>query len=93
MIESDDDSAISARAMMELLSAAWTIHPALAEARIIESASGLRPAWPDNLPEIRYQNGIHYLNGMYRHGFLLAPMLAEQLMQQLTQETPYANPA
>lgn len=93
MIESDDDSAISARAMMELLSAAWAIHPALAEARIIESASGLRPAWPDNLPEIRYKNGIYYLNGMYRHGFLLAPMLAEQLMQQLIQETPYANPA
>ncbi|WP_312830918.1 FAD-dependent oxidoreductase [Pantoea eucrina] len=93
MIESDDDSAISARAMMELLSAAWAIHPALAEARIIESASGLRSAWPDNLPEIRYENGIYYLNGMYRHGFLLAPMLAEQLMQQLIQETPYANPA
>lgn len=93
MVESDDASAISARAMMELLSAAWAIHPALAEARIIESASGLRPAYPANLPEIRCRNNIFYLNGMYRHGFLLAPMLAEQLMQQLTQETSYANRA
>ncbi|SFK37721.1 glycine oxidase [Candidatus Pantoea symbiotica] len=86
MIESDDASAISARAMMELLSAAYAIHPALAEARVIESGSGLRPAYPANLPEIHYHNHIFYLNGMYRHGFLLAPMLAEQLMQRLSGE-------
>ncbi|WP_343551002.1 FAD-dependent oxidoreductase [Pantoea sp.] len=86
MIESDDASAISARAMMELLSAAYAIHPALAEARIVESGSGLRPAYPANLPEIHYQNDTYYLNGMYRHGFLLAPMLAEQLMQRLFAE-------
>lgn len=86
MVESHDDSPISARAMMELLSAAWAIHPALAEARIIESGSGLRPAWRDNVPAIRSQNGIYYVNGMYRHGFLLAPIMAEKLMQQLMQE-------
>lgn len=86
MVESHDASPISARAMMELLSAAWAIHPALAEARIVESASGLRPAYPANLPEIHYQNGTFYLNGMYRHGFLLAPLMAEQLMQRLTSE-------
>lgn len=89
MIESDDASAISARAMMELLSAAYTLHPALAEARVIESGSGLRPAWPANLPEIHYHNGIFYLNGMYRHGFLLAPMMAEQLMQRLSGEVSH----
>jgi len=83
MIESDDSSAISARAMMELLSAAYAIHPALAEARVVESGSGLRPAYPNNLPDIHYQQGTYYLNGLYRHGFLLAPMLAEQLMQRL----------
>ncbi|MDZ7280165.1 FAD-dependent oxidoreductase [Pantoea eucrina] len=83
MVESHDASAISARAMMELLSAAYAIHPALAEARVVESASGLRPAYPANLPEIHYENQTFYLNGLYRHGFLLAPMLAEQLMQRL----------
>ncbi|QDY44037.1 FAD-dependent oxidoreductase [Candidatus Pantoea soli] len=86
MVESQDASPISARAMMELLSAAWALHPALAEARIIESASGLRPAYPDNLPEIHFHNETFYLNGLYRHGFLLAPMLAEQLMQRLSGE-------
>lgn len=86
MVESHDDSPISARALMELLSAAYAIHPALAEARIVESGTGLRPAWPDNIPEIHYRNGIYYLNGMYRHGFLLAPLMAEKLMHQLKQE-------
>ncbi len=87
MVESHDDSPISARAMMELLSAAYTIHPALSEARIVESGTGLRPAYRNNLPEVRYENGLFYVNGMYRHGFLLAPIMAEKLMQQLTQES------
>ncbi len=87
MVESNDTSPISARAMMELLSAAYTLDPALAEARIIETGSGLRPAYPNNLPEIRYQDGTFHVNGMYRHGFLLAPIVAENLIQQLMQET------
>lgn len=93
MVESDDASAISARAMMELLSAAYAIHPALAEARVVESGSGLRPAYPANLPEIHYQNDTFYLNGLYRHGFLLAPMMAEQLMQRLFGEQSYEHSA
>lgn len=86
MVESDDNSVISARAMMELLSAAYTLHPALAEARVIESNTGLRPAYRCNLPQVRYEDGVFHVNGMYRHGFLLAPIMAEQLMQKLSQE-------
>lgn len=93
MVESDDASPISARAMMELLSAAYAIHPALAEARVVESGSGLRPAYPANLPEIQMHNGTFYLNGMYRHGFLLAPAMAEQLMQHLFEEQHHAYSA
>jgi len=87
MVESNDASPISVRAMMELLSAAYTIDPALAEARVIETGSGLRPSYPNNLPEIRYQDGTFYINGMYRHGFLLSPIMAEKFMQQLSGET------
>lgn len=86
MVESHDDSPISARAMMELLSAAYAIHPALAEARVLESGTGLRPAYADNVPAIHRHNGVWSVNGMYRHGFLLAPVMAENLMQQLIQE-------
>lgn len=87
MVESSDDSPISARALMELLSAAYTLDPALAEARVIETGSGLRPSYPNNVPDIRYRDGTFYVNGMYRHGFLLAPAMAETLLQRLSQET------
>jgi len=54
------------------------VHPAFAEARIIEFGSGLRPAFPDNLPRISVgRNERIEVNGLYRLGFLLAPALAE----------------
>ena len=53
------------------------MHPAFAEARIVEFGSGLRPAYPDNLPRIAVNNDKIAVNGLYRHGFLLAPALAE----------------
>ncbi len=54
------------------------MHPAFAEARIIEFGSGLRPAFPDNLPRITIgRNNRIQVNGLYRHGFLIAPALAE----------------
>lgn len=91
MVESEDDSPISARAVMELLSAAYALHPGFAEARLVETASGLRPAFPDNIPRIRDTAGRIHVNGMYRHGFLLAPMLAERLADQLTEEMKHAS--
>ncbi|MBA2814021.1 FAD-dependent oxidoreductase [Candidatus Pantoea persica] len=91
MVESDDSSPISARALMELLGAAWAIHPALAEARIVETGTGRRPAWPLNVPEVRYRDGVFSVNGMYRHGFLLAPAMAQQLIQQISEESNHAN--
>ena len=39
--------------------------------------TGLRPAFPDNLPRIAVHNQKIAVNGLYRHGFLLAPALAE----------------
>ena len=49
-----------------------------AEARIVEFGSGLRPAFPDNLPRISIGNNNQIaVNGLYRHGFLIAPALAE----------------
>ena len=60
---------------------------------MVESGSGLRPSYPANLPEIRYHNHTYYLNGLYRHGFLLAPMMAEQLMQRLFGEQQHEHSA
>ncbi|MBU6462027.1 MAG: FAD-dependent oxidoreductase [Bradyrhizobium sp.] len=72
-----EDRGISVRSALELLSAAYAVHPAFAEARIVEFGSGLRPAFPDNLPRIAIDGGRIAVNGLYRHGFLLAPALAE----------------
>ena len=72
-----EDSGVSVRSALELLSAAYAVHPAFAEARIVEIGSGLRPAFPDNLPRIAINQQRLSVNGLYRHGFLLAPALAE----------------
>jgi len=72
-----EDTGVSVRSALELLGAAYAVHPAFAEARIVEFGSGLRPAYPDNLPRIAINNEKIAVNGLYRHGFLLAPALAE----------------
>jgi glycine oxidase len=79
MIESDQPTRISARSMLELLSAAYALHPAFGEAEIVEIGTGVRPAFPDNLPRIRWSGDTLYVNGLYRHGFLLAPALARRV--------------
>ena len=78
MIESDDGAHISARSMLELLSAAYALHPAFGEAQIVEIGTAVRAAFPDNLPRLRRAGGALHVNGLYRHGFLLAPALARR---------------
>ena len=68
---------VSVRSALELLGAAYAVHPAFAEARIVEFGAGLRPAFPDNLPRIAIDQHNIAVNGLFRHGFLLAPALAE----------------
>src|ERR1700736_44976 len=86
MIESDQPARITARSMLELLSAAYALHPAFGEAEIIEIGSGVRPAFPDNLPRIGWHGGVLHVNGLYRHGFLLAPALARRAAQVVLQD-------
>jgi glycine oxidase len=86
MIESDEPTRITARSMLELLSAAYALHPAFGEAEIIEIGTGVRPAFPDNLPRIGWHGGALYVNGLYRHGFLLAPALARRAAQVVLED-------
>ena len=85
MIESDATGPTTLRSATELMSAAFALHPGFAEAAIVEMGSGLRPAWPDNLPRLSKAGGRLHLNGLYRHGFLTAPALAVQLADMLSQ--------
>lgn len=78
MIENEERGRVTARAMLDLLGAAYTVHPAFGEAEIIEMGCDLRPAFPDNLPRIRREGRRLFVNGLFRHGFLLAPALASR---------------
>ena len=80
-IESEDRSPVSLRSTVELLAAAHSIVPALAEARIVHSETNLRPALPDNLPCIDVEPGLVRINGLFRHGWLIAPGLVETALE------------
>src|SRR4029450_7472095 len=75
LIESDEPRRVSARSLLELLTAAYAVHPAFGEAEVVEMGTGVRPAFLDNLPRIRFRDGMLHVNGLFRHGFLLAPAL------------------
>ncbi len=81
-VESDDRRR-SVRSVLELLSAAYAMHPAFGEAELVEIGVDARPAFPDNLPRIRRRGDTIYVNGLYRHGFLLAPALAKMVADML----------
>ncbi|UTS79911.1 FAD-dependent oxidoreductase [Phaeobacter piscinae] len=91
MIESTSTRAITLRSLSELLNAAFTLHPGFAEASVVETGAGLRPAFPDNLPRLHQDGGTLFLNGLYRHGFLLAPAMAQQVANRLRPETQDEN--
>lgn len=74
-IESASDYGVTVRSTLELLSAACTLHPGFAEAQLTEGRTGLRPALPDNEPQLTTQPGFVSINGLYRHGFLAGPAL------------------
>lgn len=84
MIESGERGRITARSLLEMLTAAWALHPAFGEAEVLEIGVDARPAFPDNLPRIRRRGNTIYLNGLYRHGFLLAPALARMAADLVT---------
>lgn len=79
MIESDNGGPITAHSMMDFLNAAYTIHPSFAEAEIVEIGVGVRPSYKDNFPRIKRDDNHIYVNGMYRHGYLLSPEMAKQV--------------
>lgn len=79
-IESEDRSPVSLRSTVELLGAAHSVVPQLAEARIVRSECNLRPALPDNQPLVHAEPGLTRINGLYRHGWLIAPALVESVL-------------
>jgi glycine oxidase len=82
-IESEDRSPVSLRSAVELMAAAQSALPALAEARIVHMDTNLRPALADHRPCLEAQPGLLRINGLFRHGWLLAPALAEKALEHV----------
>ncbi|MFH6955680.1 FAD-dependent oxidoreductase [Pseudoalteromonas sp. XMcav1-K] len=82
-IESQSTKPMTLRSAMELLSAAYTVHSGFAEAEILEMQAGLRPSLPDNRPLVKKQGKRIVINGLYRHGYLLAPKVVEMALEQM----------
>ena len=82
-IEAEDYSPISVRSSLELLSIVYSIHKGFAEARILEAKTNCRPTLKSNEPLIMAKDNHIVINGLYRHGFLLAPTLAENIITYL----------
>ncbi len=77
-VEGEDMSPMTVRSALELLSAAFAVHPGFGEARILELNSQCRPTLPDHRPAIVW-DGARTLrvNGLYRHGYMIAPEVAD----------------
>ncbi|QFY61702.1 glycine oxidase ThiO [Rhizobium grahamii] len=88
MIETEFSGPIAARSLMELLNAAYALHPAFADAIVIETGAGIRPAFPDNFPRVARHGNVISLNGLYRHGFLLAPTMAAEAVNLAFSDQP-----
>jgi glycine oxidase len=79
---------------MELLSAAYALHPAFGEAEVVEIGVDARPAFPDNLPRITARGGTIHANGLFRHGFLLSPAVARMtaaLVMRENEQSEFAH--
>ena len=80
VIESEEEPAqVSLRSGMELMSALYSLHPSFGDAKIIEMNAGVRPSYDSNMPYITIRDNTISANGLFRHGFLLAPAMAQSV--------------
>ena len=73
------DTTVTVGGVRDLLRDAERILPGIAEYALVESAAGLRPGSPDNLPLIGAvgPEGLLVATGHHRNGMLLAPVTAD----------------
>ena len=82
-LESEDTGPVTVRSVLELASALHSLHPAFGEARVLRMSAALRPALDDHRPCVELRTGVWHLNGLYRHGYLCAPALVDDLVGKL----------
>lgn len=78
------DTAPTVTGVRDLLDDACAVMPCLGEYELAESAAGLRPMTPDNMPIVgRLDKRTLVATGHGRSGFLLAPWTAERIAAEL----------
>ena len=82
-LESEDTGPVTVRSVLELASALHSLHPAFGEARVLRMSAALRPALDDHRPVVVQRDGVWHINGLYRHGYLCAPALVDELAHKL----------
>ena len=83
-LESESMAPVAVQSAIELLAAACALHPGFRYASIINMLANLRPAVSDNLPIVRRDGMLTTINGLYRHGYLLAPHVVAVALSQLS---------
>ena len=88
------DTTVTVGGVRDLLRDAERILPGIAEYALVESAAGLRPGSPDNLPLVGALGpaGLLVATGHHRNGILLAPVTADTVVALLRGD-PVPGPA
>jgi glycine oxidase len=86
--ETGFDTEVTVGGVRDLLRDAERILPGIAEYALVETAAGLRPGSPDNLPLIGAPgpSGLLVATGHHRNGMLLAPITADAVVALLRGE-------
>jgi glycine oxidase len=79
------DTEVTVGGVRDLLRDAERVLPGIAEYALVESAAGLRPGSPDNLPLIGAlgPHGLLVATGHHRNGMLLSPVTADAVVALL----------
>ena len=85
MEERGSDLSVPLGGLVDLLSDARLVVPALDEYDVVETTSGLRPGSPDNGPLVGATGtrGLVVATGHFRNGILLAPLTSQEVLRLL----------
>ncbi len=83
--ETGFDTEVTVGGVRDLLRDAERVLPGIAEYALVETAAGLRPSSPDNLPIVGPigPDGLFVATGHHRNGMLLAPVTADAVLSLL----------
>lgn len=87
--EMGNDTRLTAGGLLDILRKCYLAVPGLYDLPLLETWTGLRPATQNRLPFIAQDANVpvYYLNGLYRHGVLLGPLMGAAAAQFLTDGT------